>query len=162
MASPVVIGDLVVTESRTRYVGLDRATGRVVWSTPRDRGNVLSPALDAATGSVLATEGTVRRGAALVALEPSSGRELWRVRLPQPATSGVTVAGTDALFGARGRRVYALDLTRRTVRWTAAMGGVVEAAPAVSRGLAFVVSSSTTATRSRLAAIDVASGQVSW
>lgn len=162
VASPVVVGDIAVTESRTRFVGLDSATGMVVWSTPRDRGNVLSPAVDPATGSVVATEGTVRRGAALVALEPSSGRVLLRVRLPQPATSGVTIAGNAALFGARGRRVYALDLTMRAVRWAVAMGGVVEAAPAVSGGLAFVASSSTTATRSRLAAIDLESGRVSW
>jgi outer membrane protein assembly factor BamB len=162
LSGVVIIDGQGVTASRTGFLGFDPATGVVAWSVARDHGNVLSPAADPASDSVLATEGTVRRGSALVALDPSSGRALWRRALPQPATSAVTVAGGQAVFGMRGNRVGAVDVASHVVRWTVAVGGVIDSAPAVDGGRGFVTSSSTATARSRLSAIDMASGHLAW
>jgi outer membrane protein assembly factor BamB len=123
---------------------------------------VLSPAVDESAGVIVATEGTVRRGAALVGLDPATGQTLWRMPLPHPATTAMTVSQGQAILGLRDHRLYDIDLATRSIQWRVALGGVDNDAPAVAGGRVFVTASSTTAVRSRLVAIDLASGRPAW
>lgn len=158
----VQAGGLWITVSRTRFTAFEAATGRTRWSVPRDRGTVLTPAVDAATGDVVATEGTVKRGAALVDLDAATGAERWHIPLPAPATSPVTVAAGVAYLAIRDHRLYAADLSSRTSRRLLAFDGVGDAAPAVDGGRVFVTTRATAAVRSTLYAVSASSGRLVW
>ena len=73
--SPLVWGDLVILNAGTAGIALDRSTGRIVWSNGTNAAGYASPTRFASGGreSVL-----IFAAKHLVALEPQSGRELWR------------------------------------------------------------------------------------
>ena len=73
--SPLIWHDLVILNAGTAGIALDRATGRVVWLNGTNVAGYASPARFDGGGreSVL-----IFAAKYLVALEPRSGRELWR------------------------------------------------------------------------------------
>jgi outer membrane protein assembly factor BamB len=73
--SPLVWGDLVILNAGTAGIALDRSTGRIAWSNGTNAGGYASPTRFAFGGkeSVL-----IFAAKHLVALDPQSGRELWR------------------------------------------------------------------------------------
>ena len=73
--SPLVWGDLVILNAGTAGIALDRATGRILWSNGTNAAGYASPTRFASGG----TESVLIFAAKhLVALEPRTGRELWR------------------------------------------------------------------------------------
>ena len=73
--SPLLWGGLVILNAGTAGLALDRSTGRIVWSNGTNAAGYASPTRFAAGGkeSVL-----IFAAKHLIALEPKSGRELWR------------------------------------------------------------------------------------
>jgi outer membrane protein assembly factor BamB len=73
--SPLVWGDLVILNAGTAGIALDRATGRIVWSNGTNAAGYASPTRFGSGGkeSVL-----IFAAKHLIALEPMTGRELWR------------------------------------------------------------------------------------
>ena len=73
--SPLIWGDRVILNAGTAGIALDRATGRIVWSNGTNAGGYASPTrFDSGDReSVL-----IFAAKHLVALDPPSGRELWR------------------------------------------------------------------------------------
>jgi outer membrane protein assembly factor BamB len=74
--SPLVWGDLVILNAGTAGMALDRSTGRVVWSNGTNSAGYASPTRFVSGGkeSVL-----IFAAKHLIALEPQTGRELWRL-----------------------------------------------------------------------------------
>jgi outer membrane protein assembly factor BamB len=73
--SPLVWGDLVILNAGTAGIALDRNTGRLVWSNGTNAAGYASPARFAAGGREAVLIFAAKH---LVALDPQSGRELWR------------------------------------------------------------------------------------
>ena len=73
--SPLVWGDLVILNAGTAGIALNRSTGRIAWSNGTNVAGYASPVRFASEGreSVL-----IFAAKHLVALDPRSGRELWR------------------------------------------------------------------------------------
>jgi len=72
---PLVWGDLVILNAGTAGIALDRNTGRLVWSNGTNAAGYASPARFAAGGREAVLIFAAKH---LVALDPQSGRELWR------------------------------------------------------------------------------------
>jgi len=73
--SPLVWGDLVILNAGTAGIALDRSTGRIVWSNGTNAAGYASPTRFAAGGREAVLIFAAKH---LIALEPKSGRELWR------------------------------------------------------------------------------------
>ncbi len=73
--SPLIWGNLVILNAGAAGTALDRDTGRIVWSNGTNAGGYASPTLFRSGGreSVL-----IFAAKHLVALDPNTGRELWR------------------------------------------------------------------------------------
>jgi outer membrane protein assembly factor BamB len=73
--SPLVRGNAVILNAGDAGIALDRESGRVVWSTGTNAAGYASPTIfeNGGAASVL-----IFAAKYLVALEPQSGRELWR------------------------------------------------------------------------------------
>jgi outer membrane protein assembly factor BamB len=73
--SPLVWGELVILNAGTAGVALDRRTGRITWSNGTDPGGYASPTRFVSGGRECVLIFAAKH---LVALDPQSGRELWR------------------------------------------------------------------------------------
>ena len=88
--SPLIRGKAVILNAGSAGIALDRQTGRVVWSTGNNYAGYASPAVFDAGG---ATAVLIFAAKHLVALDPQSGRELWR----QPWETSWDTNNTDPL-----------------------------------------------------------------
>jgi outer membrane protein assembly factor BamB len=95
--SPLVWGDLVILNAGTAGIALNRSTGRIVWSNGTNAAGYASPTRFASGGreSVL-----IFAAKHLIALEPQSGRELWR----QPWETDWDTNNSDPLV--QGGRIF--------------------------------------------------------
>jgi len=73
--SPLVWRDLVILNAGAAGTALDRATGRVVWANGTNAAGYASPTLFKADGEEAVLIFAAKN---LIALEPRTGRELWR------------------------------------------------------------------------------------
>jgi outer membrane protein assembly factor BamB len=73
--SPLIWGDLVILSAGTAGIALDRDTGRIAWSSGTNQGGYASPTRFAFGGRECVLIFAAKH---LVALEPLTGRELWR------------------------------------------------------------------------------------
>ena len=73
--SPLIWGDLVILNAGTAGIALDRSTGRIVWSNGTNAAGYASPTRFASGGREAVLIFAAKH---LVALDPQSGRELWR------------------------------------------------------------------------------------
>jgi outer membrane protein assembly factor BamB len=101
--SPLIWGDLVILNAGTAGIALDRNTGRIAWSNGTNAAGYASPVRFAFGGKesvlIFAAKG-------LVALEPKSGRELWR----QPFETDWDTNNTDPLV--HGGSVFLTSFSR--------------------------------------------------
>ena len=101
--SPLVWGDLVILNAGTAGIALDRSTGRIVWSNGTNAAGYASPTRFAAGGREAVLIFAAKH---LVALEPQSGRELWR----QFWETDWDTNNTDPLV--RGERIFISSFSR--------------------------------------------------
>jgi outer membrane protein assembly factor BamB len=73
--SPLIWGNLVILNAGAAGIALDRSTGRVAWLTGTNQGGYASPTRFAFGGRECVLIFAAKH---LVALEPLTGRELWR------------------------------------------------------------------------------------
>jgi outer membrane protein assembly factor BamB len=110
-----------------------------------------------ASGTSMFRGGPARTGA----YEAASGRALvglqWRVRTDGDVISSPTVEGGTVYVGSGDGRLYAIDLTRGTVRWRFDAGSPIPSSPAVGGGAVYA------ATRDgHVVAVDAETGALRW
>jgi outer membrane protein assembly factor BamB len=172
--SPLVVGDRLIFSidgtDRQAVVGLDKATGKVAWQTPRN----LRPAkaFSFSTPLLIRVDGreqVVSAGSDVVmALDPKSGKELWRVRypggysvVPRPVfADGLVILSTGydnpALYAIRPTGTG--DVTTTHVAWTLKKASVPRnSSPVVVGGALYMVSD-----RGVLTGVDVKTGAERW
>ena len=93
----------------------------------------------------------------IIALEASTGRQLWEVTVPSPLDHSVALAGDLLYVGLTDHRVVAVDLETRQFRWSYKTEGPIASSPIVADGVVYVGSGD-----SSLYALDAASGKVLW
>ena len=111
---------------------------------------VFSPALASDNLFVAAADGSIAR------INPSSGRQVWRINAGMPLTAGVGSDGaTVAVAGEKGV-LLAFDADGKP-RWKAQVSSEILSAPAIGQGLVIVRS-----VDNRIAAFDAESGVRRW
>jgi outer membrane protein assembly factor BamB len=101
--SPLLLGNAVILNAGSAGIALDRATGRVLWSNGTNAAGYASPTRFQ-TGSTDAV--LIFAAKHLVALEPQTGRELWR----QLWETGWDTNNTDPLVD--HERIFISSFTR--------------------------------------------------
>lgn len=139
---PPVVGDdrVVFGTNAGLAVALDPTTGRRVWQRRLGGTVASSPALAGVDGGPPLPAGlpdmalfTTMRGD-VIALEPRTGRPLWRLRLGSAIESSPLVIGAAAYVGTKDRRVVRISLRTRRAEWTARVPGDVKGSLARSGG----------------------------
>lgn len=159
-ASPILYGDLVVqlcdSETQSALVAYDKRTGELRWRTPRvSSGSWSTPALVegmtpkgprwelvvSGTGSLAGAKGYV------IAYDPESGREYWRVRGTTDITVPTAIVGEGLIVSSSGGNgpILAIepggtgDVSHSHVRWQRARGGPYVPTGVLHNGLLFIV-----------------------
>ncbi len=164
MSAPVVSGGTAYADAATRVVAFDARTGTGRWTVARARGPLTPPAVGPSAGGsgVLVYPEGLRSGTGVVAVDLATRARLWKVALKHPLFSAPSIAGGLVYFGARDRFAYAVEMATGHVAWKVRTQGWVDTSPAVAGGLAFVLAEDPLAGRSRLYALDAATGKLRW
>jgi polyvinyl alcohol dehydrogenase (cytochrome) len=156
-SGPNLIGGLVGFGQKSGvYWGLDAVNGNVVWNRLVGPGGTLGgiewgsasdgKRIYVAIGnnshkpSLLAPNGPVTTGGSWAALDVASGKILWQVADPDPATTdpgSVSIANGVVYAGSYAGVMYALDAATGATLWTFDSGGSVLAGPAIVSGTVF-------------------------
>jgi outer membrane protein assembly factor BamB len=125
---------------------------RVLWQASVGKAELATFTPAVAEGSVFAAaaDGTVVR------LDATSGRQVWRVRLPSVLSGGVGADGKLVVVGSAEGEVIALDADGATL-WRARVSSEVLSAPVVAGDLVVVRSAD-----SRIFALDARDGRRRW
>jgi outer membrane protein assembly factor BamB len=164
-ASVAVVPGLAVALARTRVMGLDPATGRLLWTVDRLAGPLAMPAIDPTVGPnglVVFTEGSEAGKSALVGMDLSTRARLWTLPLGDLARASPTIAGGRVYVGSRDTNVYAADAATGELVWKTRTLGSVIGTPAVAGDRVYVVSENETTGDVRLASLDVSTGRSRW
>ena len=191
MSPPVVADGMVVALTPDEVVALDLADGTERWRIDRRQGPTVQPAIAAvddghvvvfpegfgpnppgsstddgglgvpATPSPAPADGEVTP-VELVAVDLTDGAERWRVDLPSPSRTGVTVDAETAYVGGNDGSVTAVALDDGDVRWTVEAGGTTLAPVAVAGDLVIVSAPGDTATGLGVVALAAADGELVW
>jgi outer membrane protein assembly factor BamB len=125
---------------------------RVLWQTAVGKAELATFTPAVAAGSVFAAgaDGTVVR------LDATTGRQIWRVRLPSALTGGVGADGKLVAVGSSEGEVIALDADGGTL-WRARVSSEVLAAPVVAGEVVVVRSAD-----NKIFALDARDGRRRW
>ncbi|HWP39341.1 MAG TPA: PQQ-binding-like beta-propeller repeat protein, partial [Tepidisphaeraceae bacterium] len=93
----------------------------------------------------------------LVALDSTSGREIFRVRTADSVYSCPHVQDGVVYFGSADHHVYAADARTGAIRWKTKTGGAVLAGPNVAQGVVCVGSTDT-----KIYGLDARDGSIRW
>lgn len=165
ISAVVSVPGLAVADARQSVIGFDPANGRVLWAVPRISGPLDPPAIDPSVGEngvVVYAQGNGSGLTGMVAIDPSSRRQLWHFTLGKPALGAPTIANGAVYFGARDDFVYALNAATGSLVWKTKTVGPVDTSPAVADGKVYVVAESTAARQARLYALSASDGTVAW
>ena len=176
ISSPAVAGGTVYIGSGDyRVYALDAADGRLKWrfrtggavnSSPAVAGNtVFAASLDGNLYALDATDGSVKwkfmtAGERRFTAPGIHGATPRTETMPDPYDvflSSPTVVAGVVYFGSGDHRVYALDASSGTLRWTFETGNVVHASPAVVDGVLYIGSWDR-----NLYALNAANGALLW
>ena len=162
-APPVVLEGRALTMDPDGLVrAFDMQTGNRIWefdTTPEDDDNTnVGGGVSAAPGLVYAATGR----AELIALEAATGKQVWRVAMPQPARAAPTVADGRLFVPLLGNSIVAFDAKTGSRIWsyqgTASVTGMLGLpAPAYADGLLVAGLGS-----GELVALRAATGAVVW
>lgn len=94
---------------------------------------------------------------ALVALDPSAAKEIWRFQTGSPVYSTPIVANGIAYFGSADKHVYAVRAQDGAFVWAFPTRDVVSASPAAAQGTVYVASED-----GNLYALDADTGKPRW
>ena len=118
-ADPVVMAGRVFTLDSQSQVVATSTAGQTLWSrglapTTDRTGDASGGGLAVSENVLLATTGFGE----VVALDPTTGGEIWRHDLDAPGTSAPTIRDGLAYVVARDGRAWALELGNGRIRWT--------------------------------------------
>jgi outer membrane protein assembly factor BamB len=192
LSGPVIAGDVAVTLGQEAVYGIDLATGTVSWRARRDGGPLSVPAVTTGSKPlVLFIDGGASSSApaspsasasasptpsasaspspsgsdehtSLVAISLNGRREAWRVPLPAPSRTGVTLDGDTAFVADQGGNVTAVAARDGTVRWTADAGGRIDVPLAVGDGLVVAVARNVDERQLTVNAFGESDGRPAW
>jgi outer membrane protein assembly factor BamB len=145
-------------------VGLNKATGKEVWRTPRKvQVSWATPVIVRAAGrDELVTAGFEQ----VIAYDPATGKELWRAKglennaVPSPVVSGDVVivsSGYPNKIAMAVRAGGAGDVTDSRVLWRYAKGTAYVPSPVVVDGLVYLMTD-----KGLLTCLDASSGEVKY
>jgi outer membrane protein assembly factor BamB len=144
-----------------QVVCLEAASGKPIWRTPVKLPAWGSPIV--ASGRVFVGLGNGRLtqadpapAGALECLDAATGRELWRVDVPDAVFGRPTIAGERVVFGCRDGWLRGLSFDGREV-FRIDMGGPVMAPPAAAGDLVYAVS-----VGGRIVCANAADGREQW
>ena len=136
----------------TRYVPTvaTQPAGRVAWSHDLGTPTRAAP---------IVRDGVVYVGGffKILALDASTGQQIWEVTVPSPLDHSVALAGDSLYVGLTDHRVVAVDLDTQQFRWSYKTGGPIASSPIVADGIVYVGSGD-----SFLYALDASSGEELW
>ena len=160
-SSLVAFEDLVIVqmdrETDSFVCGIDAATGKDRWKTPREFGSACtSPQLaQGPQGPLLLTAAKP----SLVVYDPRTGKELWRAESLKGGDPGVSPAYADGVIytAAEASVIAAVDAVSHQVMWTADDAVPTICTPLISNGLMFFG-----LTDGGIACVDAKTGEVLW
>jgi outer membrane protein assembly factor BamB len=169
-SSPLLYKDLVVllcdedNGDASFLVGLNKTTGKEVWRTPRKvQISWATPVIVRAAGhDELVTAGTEQ----VIAYDPATGRELWRMKglennaVPSPVAEGEVVIVSSGYPGKIAMAVQAGgsgDVSDSRVLWRYARGTAYVPSPVVVDGLVYLMTD-----KGLLTCLDVKTGAVQY
>jgi outer membrane protein assembly factor BamB len=160
---------VAVAVGRSTVVGVDPASGGVLWTVQRDSGYLDPPAIGQTSSGetvVVYAQGRLGARSSVVAMDLDTRRQVWRFPdqegLSQPLRGAPTIQDGAVYVGGHDGFVYALDLTDGTLRWKFRAGGEVAAAIAADGGRVFAVGQDLKTGSTTLFAIDGSTGQRVW
>jgi outer membrane protein assembly factor BamB len=163
MSAPILVPGLAVAAGRTRLLGFDPVSGKVLWSDiERVAGPLVPPAIDPDAGLLVFTEGDRPGKGAVVAVDVTTREERWRFSIEDISRGGPTIADGAVFVGSRNRFVYAVDEKNGTLRWKKRLEAGVKVAPAAAGGSVYVVSENGTNGHARLYSLDASTGKTRW
>lgn len=158
----VAYGRVYVSQQRGRFFAVDGRTGKVAWSKNYRRCSAASPTAHA--GVVYAAymhplpcaKHLPGARGFVIALNARTGRELWSFRAGAVESSPLLV-GKTLFFGSWDRKVYAVDIRTRKLRWSYTTDDRVVAAPAYDDGTLYAATNG-----GRVYAFDSHTGRLRW
>jgi len=162
-------GRLVAALDSGVLVSLDAATGRDVGRIrfgPREAAHAIPTHFGDFEWDFAGPEPLVEGGViyvagadhALRAFDAESGELRWQFQAGERIRGGACVAGDRVVFGSRDHFVYAVDRVDGRLCWKFDTGSPVNSAPVLAGGRVVIG----TRDRSRLFALDAASGRLDW
>jgi outer membrane protein assembly factor BamB len=158
----VAYGRLYFANLAGRVYALDAETGKIDWLKKTGRCTAATPAV----GDGVIYQPLMDRYPCfpadrdapgfMLALDAETGRELWRFRAGVVETSPLLIDGT-LYFGSWDRKMYAMDVRTRKIRWTFRAGDEIKTAPAYSKGTIYFG-----AYDNRMYAVDARTGRLRW
>ena len=160
-SSLVAFEDLVIVqmdrESDSFVCGIDAATGKDRWKTPREFGSACtSPQIaQGPQGPLLLTAAKP----SLVVYDPRTGKELWRAESLKGADPGVSPAYADGVIytAAEAASLSAIDAVSHQVMWTADDFVPTISTPLITDGLMFFG-----LTDGGIVCVDAKTGETLW
>jgi outer membrane protein assembly factor BamB len=125
---------------------LNAATGHLVWrlevglpvrAAPQCTGDLVLAGL----GNGTSTQSADRPAGAVVCVEASTGRRVWRYDVPDGVLAQPVVDQGNVYFVSRDKHCYAIDLRAGKLQWARDVGSPVVAAPALAAPHLFVAAS---------------------
>src|SRR5215216_275170 len=124
-ASPLILDDLVYIATDHALYALDLPSGKLQWESPTGKEGAYMGAPAYENGVIYTTGGKV-----LLAVESTSGKELWRTQRDEPFTA-LAVANQMIYVGSFDGSFYAFDQQTGEEKWKFPSGGIFWAGPAV-------------------------------
>ena len=124
-ASPLIVDDHVYIATDRALYALDLPTGQLKWQAKTGDGNSYMGAPAFENGTIYTTGGNY-----LLALESTTGKEIWRIRHDEPFTA-LAVANQLVYVGNFDGSFYAYDQETGTERWKFEGGDIFWSGPAV-------------------------------
>jgi outer membrane protein assembly factor BamB len=158
----VANGRVFVAQHGGRILALAGDTGKILWQRRYENCSASSPLLHEGVLYQTLLPSPCQYGprdvpGLLVALDPETGKELWRFRGSGPSESSPLVVEGLLYFGSWDGRVYALDLKTRKLRWSTPTDGEVHTSPAYAGGTVYVGTNG-----GSIYALDARTGSVEW
>jgi outer membrane protein assembly factor BamB len=159
LAGPVVAEGAVILVEARRVVGLEPATGDLLWEADRDEG----PGGPAAIAGSLVVFAEGRGSESSVsAVRLKDGEPEWTTSTGAPALGGPTVESERVFVGTSDGRVLSLATEAGTQRWEYRTTGRVDTSPAVAGGTVYVAAEDLSSGAATVYALDVHTGREEW
>ena len=156
LSTPAVVdGSVYVATDDGVFHAVDLTTHAERWRVPGIATGTV-PTVDGESAYVGLTTGR------FAALSVTDGREQWHVDVDGAANRAAVADGTAYVDGDGSDRLYAIDLTDHTIRWSVATGTVRSLTPAVDGGTVYVAALDVSGKNSRILALDAATGKEQW